>query len=109
MWITACGNPIFARMASLQGAPWLGMSIADISRLKSALIIGSTLRKDHPLIAQRLRQAVKQGAQLNLINPVDDDLLTKMANRAIVAPAAMAAMLAQVLKAAAESTGNGNS
>ena len=85
-----------------QGAPWLGMKIAGISQLKSVLVIGSTLRKDHPLIAQRLRQAVKQGAQLNLINPVDDDLLTTIANRAIVAPAAMAAMLAQVLQAAAE-------
>lgn len=86
----------------LQGAPWLGMSVAGISHLKSALVVGSTLRKDHPLIAQRLRQAVKQGAQLNLVNPVDDDLLTKVANRAIVAPAAMAATLAQILKAAAE-------
>ncbi len=85
-----------------QGAPWLGMKISGISQLKSVLVIGSTLRKDHPLIAQRLRQAVKQGAQLNLINPVDDDLLTKIANHAVVAPAAMAAMLAQVLQAAAE-------
>ncbi|SCY78778.1 NADH dehydrogenase subunit G [Nitrosospira sp. Nl5] len=92
----------FRADSRLQGAPWLGMSIADISRLKSALIIGSTLRKDHPLIAQRLRQAVKQGAQLNLINPVGDDLLTKVSNSAIIAPDAMAAMLAQVLKAAAE-------
>ena len=33
----------------MQGAPWLGMGIAEISRLKSALVIGSTLRKDHPL------------------------------------------------------------
>src|SRR5690348_13499611 len=89
----------------LQGAPWLGVGIADLSRLKSALIIGSTLRKDHPLIAQRLRQAVKHGAQLNLINPVDDDLLTKVANRAIVSPGEMATVLAQVLKAAAESQG----
>ena len=95
----------FRADSRLQGAPWLGMSIADISRLKSALVIGSTLRKDHPLIAQRLRQAGKQGAQLNLVNPVDDDLLTKIANRAIVAPAAMAATLAQVLKAAAELKG----
>src|SRR5688500_13268894 len=87
----------------MQGVPWLGRAIADVSRLKSALVIGSTLRKDHPLLAQRLRQAVKQGAQLNLINPVDDDLLTQVANRAIVAPAGMAGMLAQVLKAAAES------
>ena len=95
----------FRADSRLQGAPWLGMSITDISRLKSALVIGSTLRKDHPLIAQRLRQAGKQGAQLNLVNPVDDDLLTKIANRAIVAPAAMAATLAQVLKAAAELKG----
>ncbi|MBA4142024.1 MAG: NADH-quinone oxidoreductase subunit G [Nitrosospira sp.] len=89
----------------LQGVPWLGMRVADISELKSALIIGSILRKDHPLIAQRLRQVVKQGAELNLINPVDDNLLIKVANRAIVAPDAMAATLAQVLKAAAESKG----
>ncbi|MBA2660473.1 MAG: NADH-quinone oxidoreductase subunit G [Nitrosospira sp.] len=88
--------------SQLQGAPWLGMSIADISRLKSALVVGTNLRKDHPLLAQRLRQAVKQGAQLNLVNPVDDDLLTKLANRAVVAPVAMAAMLAEILKAAAE-------
>ncbi len=86
----------------LQGAPWLGMKITEISQLKSVLVIGSTLRKDHPLIAQRLRQAVKQGMQLNLINPIDDDLLTKVAHQAIVAPAAMAAMLAQVLLAVAE-------
>ena len=87
----------------LQGSPWLGMSIADLSRLKSALVIGSTLRKDHPLIAQRLRQAVKHGAHLNLINPVDDELFTKVANRMIVSPGAMVSALAQVLKAAAES------
>jgi NADH-quinone oxidoreductase subunit G len=87
--------------AHRQGAPWLGTTIAEISQLKSALIVGSTLRKDHPLIAQRLRQAVKRGAQLNLINPVDDDLLTKVPNRIIVAPDAMALALAEVLKAAA--------
>ncbi|PTR16692.1 NADH dehydrogenase subunit G [Nitrosospira sp. Nsp2] len=95
----------FRADAYLQGIPWLGMPIADISGLKSALIIGSILRKDHPLLAQRLRQAVKHGAQLNLINPVDDDLLCKVANRAIVDPAATVQMLAQVLKAAAESKG----
>lgn len=91
----------FRADSQLQGAPWLGMAIADISQLKAALIVGSTLRKDHPLIAQRLRQTVKQGAQLNLINPVNDDLLTKVANQAIVAPRQMAATLAQVLKAVA--------
>ncbi len=84
------------------GIPWLGTSIADISKLKSTLIIGSTLRKDHPLIAQRLRQAVKNGMQLNIINPIDDDLLVKIANKAIVSPAAMIRTLAEILKAATE-------
>ncbi|TSA49251.1 MAG: NADH-quinone oxidoreductase subunit G [Nitrosomonadales bacterium] len=92
----------FRADSQLQGTPWLGMKLTEITQLKSVLVIGSILRKDHPLISQRLRQAVKQGAQLNLINPVDDDLLTKVTNQAIVAPAMMAAMLAQVLQAAAE-------
>ena len=90
------------------GVPWLGTSIADISQLKSVLIIGSTLRKDHPLIAQRLRQAVKSnGMQLNLVNPIDDDLLVKIANKAIVSPAAIMRVLAEILKASAEIKGTG--
>ena len=90
--------------ASLQGAPWLGMAVADISKLQRVLVIGSTLRNDHPLLAHRLRQAVKHGAQLNLVNPVDDDLLTKLANKAIVAPQAMVNTLAQIALALAEAT-----
>jgi len=85
----------------LQGAPWLGLSIAEVSQIKSVLVVGSNLRKDHPLLAQRLRQAVKKGAQLNLINPSDDDFLMKVTNQAIVAPSEMVGMLAQVLKAVA--------
>ncbi|MHB1244899.1 MAG: NADH-quinone oxidoreductase subunit NuoG [Sulfuriferula sp.] len=94
----------FSLDASLQGAPWLGMAIADVSKLQRVLIIGSTLRNDHPLLAHRLRQAVKHGAQLNLVNPVDDDLLTKLANKAIVAPQAMVNTLAQIALALAETT-----
>lgn len=88
-----------------KGIPWLGMEVADISALKSVLIAGSTLRKDHPLIAQRLRQAAKHGTQVNLINPVRDDLLMKVSNQICVAPAAIASTLVQVLKAAAEIRG----
>jgi len=38
------------------GAPWLGMKITDLAQLDRVLVIGSFLRKDHPLIAHRLRQ-----------------------------------------------------
>ena len=44
--------------------PWLGMPIADVSNIKRAFVIGSFLRKDHPLLATRLRAAVKGGAKL---------------------------------------------
>jgi len=84
------------------GVPWLGMSITDINTLDRVLVIGSTLRKDHPLIAQRLRQAAKKGTEINLLHAVDDDLLMRIANRAIVAPALLPQTLAQVVKAAAE-------
>ena len=85
-----------------QSAPWLGMKIAQLSTLKSALIIGSTLRKEQPLISQRVRMAVKKGLALNVIHVADDELLMAVANKAIVAPSQMLASVMQVLKAALE-------
>ncbi|MBI5918130.1 MAG: NADH-quinone oxidoreductase subunit G [Nitrosomonadales bacterium] len=85
------------------GAPWLGMAVADLDRADRFLVVGSFLRKDHPLLAARVRQAVKKGAQFNLLHAAADDLLLKVANRAIVAPSEFGNMLAQVLAALTES------
>ncbi|MBI3903457.1 MAG: NADH-quinone oxidoreductase subunit NuoG [Nitrosomonadales bacterium] len=79
-----------------QFLPWLGMSVADLGKADRLLIIGSFLRKDHPLLAQRIRQAVKKGAQVSVIHSTDDDLLMNVAHKNIVAPNAMADALAQV-------------
>ncbi len=68
------------------GIPWLGMPIADIAKLDRVLVVGSFLRKDHPLIAQRLRQAAKRGTQIHVLHSVDDDWLMKIASRKIVPP-----------------------
>jgi len=87
--------------ADAKVVPWLGMPVAAIGGLDRVLVVGSTLRKDHPLLANRLRQAAKKALQINLINPVDDDLLMRVANKAIVAPSQLAQALAQVVKAAA--------
>ncbi|MEK7437205.1 MAG: NADH-quinone oxidoreductase subunit NuoG [Pseudomonadota bacterium] len=84
------------------GAPWLGMKIADIGSLDRVLVVGSFLRKDHPLLANRLRQAAKRGQQVNLIHATDDDLLMRVANKAIVPPQNIPEALAQVVKAVAE-------
>jgi NADH-quinone oxidoreductase subunit G len=66
--------------------PWLGMPIAEVSSLKQALIIGSFLRKDHPLLATRLRAAAKTGAKLHLLHAADDDHLMRIATKMIMAP-----------------------
>ena len=95
----------FSADAWRAGVPWLGMKIADISQLDRVLVIGSTLRKDHPLLANRLRQAAKRQLQINLINPIDDDLLMRVAGKAIVAPSELAHALARVVKAVAHAKG----
>ncbi len=87
------------------GAPWLGMKIAEVSQLDRALVIGSFLRKDHPLLAQRLRQIAKRGAQISLLHAADDDMLIKLHAKLIGAPAQLPNLLAQVVKAAAEQKG----
>jgi NADH-quinone oxidoreductase subunit G len=86
----------------LAGVPWLGMQIADVPALQSVLVVGSTLRKDHPLIANRLRQAAKKGQQINLLHVADDELLMNVANKLIVAPGKLVDGLAQIAKAVAE-------
>ncbi len=83
------------------GTPWLGMKIAEVSGLDRVLLVGSFLRKDQPLLALRLRQAAKRGAQVSVIHAADDDLLLKSHARAIVLPSQLPQTLAQVLKAVA--------
>ncbi len=86
-------------------APWLGMQIADIPKLDRVLVVGSFLRKDHPLLAQRLRQAAKKFTRVSLLHAADDDQLIALHAKSIVAPSALAAELAGIVKAAAEAKG----
>src|SRR5690606_23627512 len=86
----------------LEGTPWLGMPIAELNELDRVLVVGSFLRKDHPLFTQRLRQAAKKGTQITLIDSAADDHLLPVAERITVAPAAMANAVAEVLVALAQ-------
>ncbi|MDO8348410.1 MAG: NADH-quinone oxidoreductase subunit NuoG [Rugosibacter sp.] len=95
----------FSADGKRKGTPWLGMRIAELSTLDRVLVVGSFLRKDHPLIAQRLRQSAKRGAQVNVIHSADDDLLIKATVRAIAAPSQLPSLLAQVVKAVSEIKG----
>jgi NADH-quinone oxidoreductase subunit G len=92
---------------ALDGAvtPWLGFPIAELSNVKRALVIGSFLRKDHPLVATRLRAAVKNGGKLSIVHASDDDQLIPTANKIIAAPSDWAAALADIAAAVAVSFG----
>ncbi len=87
------------------GIPWLGMPIADLETRKRVLVIGSFLRKDHPLAAHRLRQAAHKGAQISLLHPVADDSHIKLAHSYIAPPSKLPLALAEIVVAAAQATG----
>jgi len=84
---------------------WLGTSIASLSTLDRALVVGSFLRKDHPLFAQRLRQAAKRGAQVSVLHALDDDALIGGVQRITVAPSGWVDALARIAAAVATATG----
>jgi NADH-quinone oxidoreductase subunit G len=59
----------FRDQDSEPGFPGLGMPVADFSRLDAALIVGSHLRHEAPLLAHRLRQAAtRHDARVSLVN-----------------------------------------
>jgi NADH-quinone oxidoreductase subunit G len=87
--------------------PWLGMPIADVSNLQGALVIGSFLRKDHPLLATRLRAAAKNGAKISLIAASGDDSLIKVGTNIVAAPSDWLAALSGIVSAVAQAKGEG--
>jgi NADH-quinone oxidoreductase subunit G len=87
------------------GTPWLGMKVAELAKADRVLVVGSFLRKEQPLLAQRLRQSAKRGTQVSLIHSADDDQLIKLAGKLIAAPSRLPEQLAQVVKAVAELKG----
>lgn len=79
--------------------PWLGQSIEALEKLDAALLIGSNIRKEQPLLGHRLRKAALEGATISFINPLELDL-NYVAQQQVVSPAGMLDELAAVAKAA---------
>ncbi len=95
----------FGNVAAPGRARWLGRSIASLAALDRALVIGSFLRKDHPLFAQRLRQAAKRGARIASLNAVHDDWALPVAATLTAAPSQWLQKLAEVAAAVARLAG----
>ncbi|MCV6638437.1 NADH-quinone oxidoreductase subunit NuoG [Candidatus Albibeggiatoa sp. nov. NOAA] len=79
--------------------PSLGQSVSDIEASNSILVIGSNLRKEHPLINHRVHKASKKGASVSFVNPVNYTFNYKVSHQAVAAPADLVATLAGIAKA----------
>ena len=94
----------FSHDGRRSGAPWLGMSIAEVGELDRALLVGAFMRTDQPLLAARLRKAAKRGARVSVLHATDEDLLMPIAQRLVVAPSRWLAALAGIAAAVAQAT-----
>jgi NADH-quinone oxidoreductase subunit G len=92
----------FSTDGKLAGVPWLGLRLSEIKDLDSALVVGSFLRKDHPLFAQRLRQLGKKWGKVSLLSVGGDDPLIRLHAQLTVSPADLPLALAAVVKSAAQ-------
>ena len=76
------------------------LPVADIAQVKAALLVGSDLRHELPLLNHRLHQATKKGAKVYTVNPAHFDFNYRLAGEAVVAPHALVDALLAIAKAA---------
>ncbi len=95
----------FSNAAPAGAARWLGLPIASLSNLQRVLVVGSNLRKDHPLFAQRIRQAQRKGAQVNVLNAVAQDWAMPLKNVVLADSSVWVTALAGIAAAVAAETG----
>jgi NADH-quinone oxidoreductase subunit G len=100
----------FSNVAPSEGdgppkARWLGTSVASLSTLQRAFVIGSFLRKDHPLFALRLRAATKKGCRVHALHALQDDWLMPTGASIVAAPSGWAQALMDVAAAIGEAQG----
>ena len=84
--------------------PSMGMGVDELERLDAALLIGSTTRKEHPIVNHRLRKASLAGASVMYLDVMAHDLNIAPAARIVVAPSELARRIAAVALAAAQLT-----
>lgn len=98
------GQQDFSDDGKLPLVPGLGCGIDDLESVNAALLIGSNIRHDQPIVSHRLRKAVANGGQLMLLNHVDYDINYPVSEKIITSPSTMTTELAAIVKAMLEIT-----
>ena len=94
-----------SEFAATAGVRYLGTSIASLSQLQRLLVVGSNLRKDHPLFAQRIRQAAKVGGVVSALLAEPQDWALPITNLSIAPAATWVQALADIAVAIAAEKG----
>lgn len=81
--------------------PWLGCSIQDLETARTILLVGSNIRKEQPLLGLRIRRATLNGAKVMAVNALDYEFNFELADKALVLPSQLPAVLASIVVAAA--------
>jgi NADH-quinone oxidoreductase subunit G len=76
------------------------MPVAAVQDVAAALLVGSDLRYEMPLLNHRVHQASKHGARIFAVNPAHFNFNYQLAGEAVVAPQAMVKALLALAKAA---------
>ncbi|MDE2309070.1 MAG: NADH-quinone oxidoreductase subunit G, partial [Xanthomonadaceae bacterium] len=76
------------------------LPVAAVDRVGSALLVGSDLRHEMPLLNHRLHQAVKKGAKVYAVNPAHFDFNYKLAGESVAPPQALVDALLALARAA---------
>jgi NADH-quinone oxidoreductase subunit G len=88
-----------------KGTRFLGMAISQLSQLQGVLVIGSNLRKDHPLFAQRIRQAVRVGCVVSAIGERESDWAMPLRHYCVVPSTGWVQATADIAVAIAQEKG----
>lgn len=82
----------------------LGMKISDVPSMQAALLIGSNVRKEQPIMGHQLRQASLKGAKISFLNPVNYEQTFKTSHELIVPASQLFKELKSLAKAVIELT-----
>ena len=94
--------------------PYLGMPIAELEHVHSALLIGSNIRKEQPILNHRLRKAAMKGASVSVINPIrysfnfdiDETIVTDVSSMIYQCQAVLKALVNETGKTIPENINN---
>ena len=85
--------------------PYLGQSIAELELCDAALLVGSHLRHEQPMLNHRLRKAALAGGAVMALNPRAFDWNLPLAAEAVTRPERLVERLATVAQAVAGRAG----